>query len=233
MQITDYEPKSLWKHFDQIRQIPRCSGNEEQARQYVLSFAKERGYGADTDASGNVDVVYVADTNNNRIQKFSAADGTFLGTWGWGVGGGAGFEVCPSGCQAGIAGGGGGIPVTRIADGDLVGVEAVIDKDLTAGLLAREIGSELLLIATGVERVALKFGKPTQRWLERLSVAEAKQYMSEGQFAAGSMLPKIEASVEFLEGSAPSARVLICELNRMTEALAGATGTWIVPDAPG
>lgn len=132
-----------------------------------------------------------------------------------------------------IVAGGGGIPVARSADGDLVGVEAVIDKDLTSGLLAREIGSELLLIATGVERVALEFGKPAQRWLARLSVAEAKRHMSEGQFAAGSMLPKIEAAVEFLEGSAESARVLICELNRMTEALAGAMGTWIVPDEPG
>src|SRR5256886_15904560 len=97
-----------------------------------------------------------------------------------------------------IAAGGGGIPVVR-RDGKLVGVEAVIDKDLAAAALARAIGWTHLVIATDVPQVALDFGKPSQRFLDRLTVAEAKKHLADGQFPPGSMGPKVEAVVEFLE----------------------------------
>src|SRR5206468_2227743 len=97
-----------------------------------------------------------------------------------------------------IAAGGGGIPVIR-KDGKLVGVEAVIDKDLAAAVLAKAIGWKHLVIATDVPQIALDFGKPSQRFLDRLTVAEAKKHLAEGQFPPGSMGPKVEAVVEFLE----------------------------------
>lgn len=127
-----------------------------------------------------------------------------------------------------IAAGGGGIPVACDKNGDLVGIEAVIDKDHTSALLARAIGARILLIVTSVERVALDFGKPAQRELDHLTVSEARRHLADGQFAAGSMGPKIEAAVAFLEGSgAGDARVIICELNQMAEAIAGRSGTLI------
>src|SRR5439155_226295 len=97
-----------------------------------------------------------------------------------------------------IAAGGGGIPVIR-KDGKLVGVEAVIDKDLAAAVLAKAIGWKHLVIATDVPQIALDFGKPSQRFLDRLTVAEAKKHLAEGQFPPGSMGPKVEAVVDFLE----------------------------------
>jgi len=125
--------------------------------------------------------------------------------------------------------GGGGIPMVRGADGMLQGVEAVIDKDLTSALLARIVGAKLLLIATSVERVALDYGKPTQRWLDRLTVAEARRHLADGQFAAGSMRPKIEAAIEFLEHSPPrDARVVIGSLGQLGELAGGRAGTAIV-----
>ncbi|MEP0847282.1 MAG: carbamate kinase [Phycisphaerae bacterium] len=127
-----------------------------------------------------------------------------------------------------VACGGGGIPVVRAADGGWTGVEAVIDKDRTSALLAREIDADVLLIATEVEGVALDFGKPTQRLVERMTVAEARGHLADGQFPAGSMGPKVEAAAEFIEHSRrPGARAIICHLDRITEALAGASGTRI------
>jgi carbamate kinase len=98
-----------------------------------------------------------------------------------------------------IAGGGGGIPVIRDASGFLVGVEAVIDKDRVAAMLAEQIGASLLVILTAVPKVALDFGKESQRWIDRMTVTEAKQHLGEGQFPAGSMGPKIESAIEFIE----------------------------------
>src|SRR2546428_4714497 len=103
-----------------------------------------------------------------------------------------------------IAAGGGGIPVIR-KDGKLVGVEAVIDKDLAAAVLAKAIGWKHLVIATDVPQIALDFGKSNQRFLDRMTIAEAKKHLAEGQFPPGSMGPKVEAVVEFLEhGGAPA-----------------------------
>jgi carbamate kinase len=99
-----------------------------------------------------------------------------------------------------IAGGGGGIPVIRDSSGFLVGVEAVIDKDRLSALLAAELGADLFIILTGVAKVALDFGKPTQRWVDRLTATEARQHLAQGQFPAGSMGPKIESALAFLEG---------------------------------
>ncbi|MDE3245750.1 MAG: carbamate kinase [Acidobacteriota bacterium] len=98
-----------------------------------------------------------------------------------------------------IAGGGGGIPVIRDASGLLVGVEAVIDKDRLSALLAANLGAELYIILTGVPKVALDFGKPTQRWMDRMSAAEAREHILDGQFPAGSMGPKIESALSFIE----------------------------------
>ena len=98
-----------------------------------------------------------------------------------------------------IAGGGGGIPVIRDASGFLVGVEAVIDKDRVASMLADQIGASLFVILTGVPKVALDFGRPSQRWIDRLTVAEAKVHLADGQFPPGSMGPKIESAIAFIE----------------------------------
>jgi len=130
-----------------------------------------------------------------------------------------------------VVGGGGGIPVSRDDEGDLVGVEAVIDKDRTSALLADAIDAGTVLIATNVERVALDFGKPTQRFVDRLTVAEARRHLVEGQFPSGSMGPKIEAAIAFLEQSRRSdARVIICNLRHVADALAGRAGTQLERD---
>ncbi len=99
-----------------------------------------------------------------------------------------------------IACGGGGIPVVR--DGQqLKGVEAVIDKDLASALLASQLGADLLVIPTGVEKVAINFGTPQQQWLDAISIAEAQTLLREGQFGVGSMQPKVEAIVDFINAS--------------------------------
>jgi carbamate kinase len=127
--------------------------------------------------------------------------------------------------QVVIAAGGGGIPVVR-RDGRLVGVEAVIDKDLAAALLARSIGWKHLVIATDVAQVALDFGKPTQKFLDRLTIKEAKQHLAAGQFPPGSMGPKVEAAVSFLEGGGEHA--VITDLAGLVAAVAGKAGTRIL-----
>ena len=97
-----------------------------------------------------------------------------------------------------IAGGGGGIPVIRDASGFLVGVEAVIDKDRLSSLLAEQLGADTYVILTGVDKVAVDFGKPTQKWVDRMTVTEARKHMTDGQFPAGSMGPKIESAIAFI-----------------------------------
>lgn len=125
--------------------------------------------------------------------------------------------------------GGGGIPVIRDENGDLKGVAAVIDKDYASSLLAREIGADLFVISTAVEKVALNFGKPNQKWLDHMTLAEAKQYLAEGvHFAKGSMAPKIQAIIWFLEAN-PNGKALITSPENIGRALRGETGTWIVP----
>jgi carbamate kinase len=123
--------------------------------------------------------------------------------------------------------GGGGIPVVADGDGNLSGVAAVIDKDLASSLLATCVGAELFLITTAVEKVALDFGTPEQRWLDRLTLAEARERLAEGRhFAAGSMAPKIEAVIGFLERGGETA--VITDPENVERALAGETGTTIV-----
>ena len=125
-----------------------------------------------------------------------------------------------------IACGGGGIPVVEDAEGNLTGVEAVIDKDLASSLLARGIGADLLLVSTGVEKVAINFNRPDQQWLDHLTVAEAKRHFADNQFDKGSMGPKIQAVIEFLEGGGRTG--LITNPANIGRALAGETGTFIV-----
>jgi carbamate kinase len=126
-----------------------------------------------------------------------------------------------------VAVGGGGIPVVRNERGELRGVYAVIDKDRASSLLAAGIGADLFLISTGVAQVAINFNKPTQQWLERVTLKEAREYMQQGHFAAGSMLPKVEAIVRFLEHGGPQA--LITDPPNIDRALHGETGTRFVP----
>jgi carbamate kinase len=124
--------------------------------------------------------------------------------------------------------GGGGIPVIDMGNGEYEGTAAVIDKDFATSLLAREIGAELFLIATAVEKVAINFGKPEQQWLDTMTLDEAKQYLAEGvHFAKGSMAPKIQAIIWFLESGGKKA--LITNPENIGRALKGETGTWIVP----
>ncbi len=125
--------------------------------------------------------------------------------------------------------GGGGIPVIDLSDHEYKGVAAVIDKDFASSLLAQEIGAELFIISTAVEKVALNFGKTDQKWLDRLTLAEAKKYLAEGtHFAKGSMAPKIQAIIWFMEAN-PTASALITNPENIGRALKGETGTWIVP----
>jgi carbamate kinase len=125
--------------------------------------------------------------------------------------------------------GGGGIPVVRRPDGDLEGVAAVIDKDRASSLLAAGLGAELLVISTAVEKVALRYGTPEQQWVDRLTVSQAKRYLAEGvHFAKGSMAPKVEAAVAYLERGGREA--IITNPENVERALAGETGTHIVLD---
>jgi carbamate kinase len=123
--------------------------------------------------------------------------------------------------------GGGGIPVIRTENGDLVGVEAVIDKDFGSSVLATLIKADMFIISTAVEKVAINFNKPDQKWLDKITVAEARQYMADGHFAKGSMLPKIQAILRFLEAGGRAA--IITNPENLSRALRGETGTLIVP----
>ncbi|MDJ0791609.1 MAG: carbamate kinase [Acidimicrobiia bacterium] len=126
-----------------------------------------------------------------------------------------------------IAVGGGGIPVVADESGNLRGIAAVIDKDLASALLASQVGADLLLISTAVERVALNWGKPDQQWVDELTLDEVKQYLDEGgHFAEGSMAPKMRAVVQFLESGGKEA--LITDPQNLERAMAGETGTRIV-----
>ncbi len=127
-----------------------------------------------------------------------------------------------------ISVGGGGIPVIKDKDGVLQGVEAVIDKDFASGLLAANIDADLLLITTAVEKVALNFNQPDQVWLDQMTLSEAQTYLAEGHFGKGSMGPKVAAIIRFLEQGGKEA--LITDPPNIQRALAGETGTRIIPD---
>jgi carbamate kinase len=126
-----------------------------------------------------------------------------------------------------IAVGGGGIPVIEDADGNLVGTRAVIDKDRATSLLAQELKVDLFLISTAVAQVAINYNQPDQRWLDRMTAEEARAYHAEGHFKPGSMGPKIEAVLSFLEAH-PGGKALITDPPNIARALDGETGTWIV-----
>jgi carbamate kinase len=120
--------------------------------------------------------------------------------------------------------GGGGIPVVADPDGDLRGVAAVIDKDLASALLANQLGADLLIISTAVEKVALNFGTPQETQVDHMTLAEAKAYLAEGvHFAKGSMAPKIQAVVNYLSNGGTSA--IVTDPENVARALHGETGT--------
>ncbi|MBO6296691.1 MAG: carbamate kinase [Prevotella sp.] len=123
--------------------------------------------------------------------------------------------------------GGGGIPVIEKGAGDYEGVAAVIDKDRASAKLALDLNADMLVILTAVEQVAINFNKPDQKNLEQMTLAEARQYISEGHFAPGSMLPKVESCINFVENT-NGGRALITSLEKAKEALQGKTGTMIV-----
>ena len=126
-----------------------------------------------------------------------------------------------------IAGGGGGIPFIRTEVGSIRGVEAVIDKDRASSLLAQQLRADLFMISTGVEKVAINFGKPEQKDLDSMTLQEAYGYIEQGQFPKGSMLPKVEAAVEFVRNGGPQA--IITNPENLTSALSGDAGTRILP----
>ena len=125
-----------------------------------------------------------------------------------------------------VACGGGGIPVFKTEGHHLKGAAAVIDKDFASEKMAEQLDADVLIILTAVEKVAVNFGKPDQRWLDSLTPEEARRYMDEGQFAPGSMLPKVQAAVKFAE-SRPGRQALITLLERAKAGIAGETGTTI------
>ncbi|MCQ3928886.1 MAG: carbamate kinase [Chloroflexi bacterium] len=131
-----------------------------------------------------------------------------------------------------IACGGGGIPVIRTDAGEIKGAPpSVIDKDRASSLLASHMKADLFLISTGVEQVAIRFNTPQQQNLDRITVAQAKEYMAAGEFAEGSMKPKIQAAIRFLErGGQQGQQALITDPPNILRALRGETGTWILPD---
>lgn len=120
--------------------------------------------------------------------------------------------------------GGGGIPVVEHPNGTYQGVAAVIDKDYAAELLAEAVDADVLLILTEVEKVAINYGKPNQQWLSRLNLSDAVKYIEEGQFAPGSMLPKVQAAMKFVRAN-PNRRAIITSLDKAMDALNGKTGT--------
>ena len=122
--------------------------------------------------------------------------------------------------------GGGGIPVVEKPDGTIEGTEAVIDKDFAAELLAEQVDADVLMILTEVERVSLNFNTPEQRELSALNLADAARYCEEGHFAAGSMLPKVQAAMKFVRAN-PSKHAVITSLDKAIEALNGESGTVI------
>ena len=123
--------------------------------------------------------------------------------------------------------GGGGIPVIEKGAGDYEGVAAVIDKDRASAKLALDLKADMLVILTAVEKVSINFNKPNQKDLDQMTVAEARQYISEGHFAPGSMLPKVESCISFVEHT-QGGRALITSLEKAREALQGKTGTMLV-----
>ncbi len=127
-----------------------------------------------------------------------------------------------------IAAGGGGIPVYIEDDGTFEGLDAVIDKDRAAAVLAGEIGASLLVILTDVDRVAINFGKSNQEFLDTIPVSLAREYLNQGHFPPGSMGPKIEAAISFINSG--GREVLISSIDRAADAIAGRTGTRIIPD---
>lgn len=127
-----------------------------------------------------------------------------------------------------IACGGGGIPIVRDAEGHLKGIPAVIDKDLASALLAAELGADMMMILTAIDRVRINFGKPDERALDRMTLDEARRHMKEGQFPPGSMGPKVHGAMLFLEHSQkPDASVIIGPLEQAADAVAGRIGTRI------
>lgn len=125
-----------------------------------------------------------------------------------------------------VACGGGGVPVARVGR-ELVGVDAVIDKDFAAALIGRLVGASSLLLITGVEQVLLDFGTPDERAVDSMTIADARGHLADGQFPAGSMGPKVQAAMQFVEAGGGTA--VITSLERIAEAVAGTAGTRIVP----
>jgi len=128
----------------------------------------------------------------------------------------------------GVAAGGGGIPVVEEPDGRLRGVEAVVDKDYASALLAAAIGIPRLVISTGIDRIAVHFRRPDERFLETMTASEARGYLADGEFPEGSMGPKVRAALEFLQSGGKE--VIVASPWRLREAVAGHTGTRVVPD---
>ncbi len=125
-----------------------------------------------------------------------------------------------------IAAGGGGIPVVKAQDGTLTGREAVIDKDLAAAMLAKDLNADMFVISTAVPKVCLNYGKPNQKTLDEMSVSEAEEYMTQGHFAPGSMLPKIQALTDFVNSTGNMG--IVTDPENLYDAVYGTMGTKVV-----
>jgi carbamate kinase len=172
-------------------------------------FVKETGFPVMEDSAGRGWRRVVASPRPRYIQEINAIQSLML----------SGYVV--------IAAGGGGIPVVRNEVGSLRGVEAVIDKDRASSLLAQTLRADLLMISTTVEKVSLNFNTPDQKDLDEITLSETRQYLAEGHFGKGSMLPKVEAALEFVEKGGP--RAIITDPANLRRALHGKTGTHIIP----
>jgi carbamate kinase len=172
-------------------------------------FTEETGFPVMEDSAGRGWRRVVASPRPRYIQEINAIQGLML----------SGYVV--------IAAGGGGIPVVRNEVGSLRGIEAVIDKDRASSLLAQTLRADLLMISTTIEKVSLNFNTPDQQDLDEITLSETRQYLAEGHFGKGSMLPKVEAALEFVERGGP--RAIITDPANLQRALRGETGTHIIP----
>ena len=196
--------QTLVSEFDSAFRRPTKPIGAFYSKETAERIAKEKGYTMVEDAGRGYRQVVPSPKPMDIIEK-DAVNALFQ-----------------AGCIV-IAAGGGGIPVVR-REGKLVGVPAVIDKDFASALLARLIDADMLIILTAVEKVAINFRKENEQWLSDLTPEMARRYMDEGQFAPGSMLPKVQAAVSFAE-SKPGRTALITLLEKAKDGIAGKTGT--------
>ncbi len=195
---------------DPAFQDPEKPIGDFMTKDQALAWAKETGYNVHEDSGRGWRRVVASPTPQSIVEIDTIHD------------------LMSDGCVV-IAAGGGGIPVTE-KDGEYTAIDAIVDKDLTSAILAWQVRADILVILTAVEKVYLDFNKPTQRALDTITARDARTYLAQGQFAPGSMMPKVEACVKFVEAH-PGGKAIITSLEHAAEGLRGETGTTIVANA--